>query len=427
MADMRRLLAPGTVLHDRYTIIDVLAHGGMSTVYRARALDRPEAVLAIKQMRPVGDDASTRKKATDQFNAEVALLSRLAHPSLVPLLDTFVHESHPCMVMPCVEGRDLDALRRERPFEIRLAVDVLDQLSALLTWLHGRTPPVIFRDLTPRNVLLTPQGRIVVVDLGLARDLREDDDTRTCIKGAGTPGFAPIEQVGGGTTDVRSDLHALGATIYTLLTGIAPPSAPDRMRDPTLLRTVRSMRPEVRPALASLVEDCMALHATHRPPDVGAVRARLPACVAQLRLPASQAPSIPPPPPDHRADARSLWVLTAIEGADRGGRYRLSASTVTLGRGDPLMATEEALKFTEASVSRAQATLHLDPITGRYRLEHETAASNPTRVNGHRVEAHTLERGDLIVMGRLQLRVEREEATRSAPPPTRADEATTAF
>ena len=99
-------------------------------------------------------------------------------------------------------------------------------MCGALAYLHQRTPPVIHRDIKPENIILTNEGRAVLVDFGISKVYDPTKGTTVGAK-AVTPGYSPPEQYGRGRTDARSDVYALGATLYTLLTGQTPPEAPD--------------------------------------------------------------------------------------------------------------------------------------------------------------------------------------------------------
>lgn len=96
-----------------------------------------------------------------------------------------------------------------------------------LSYLHGHTPPIIHRDIKPQNIKLTPDGHVVLLDFGLAKGATDGSLALAVGSVFGfTPGYAPMEQIQGSGTDARSDLYALGATLYTLLSGSVPPNAP---------------------------------------------------------------------------------------------------------------------------------------------------------------------------------------------------------
>lgn len=409
----RAPLPAGRILAGRYRIASLLARGGMSVVYRAHTLDMPPQAVAIKQMRVADAPPAARARAAAQMRYEGDLLARLSHPALVEVVDVFREDDEQFLVMPLIHGRDLESMRREGPAPVTAVLDWFEQLCAVLGWLHSQSPPVVYRDLTPRNVMCEPGGRLRLLDFGLARRLGSDDDTATFVKGAGTPGYAPIEQCGVGTTDTRSDVHALGATMYAMLTGRTPPPSRDRLANEPLLVPPSLLRPDAPPALTDLIVTCMALHPRQRPQSIAAVQAALNAVTAAPDKPPRDRPAAA----DERTPAETgpvRWMLRVTEGADRGGRYVLTCRAIDLGRGDPLLASPEHLYFLDSSVSRAQASLAWEDAAQRYIIIHDPRATNPTRVNGTRVTRQMLEHGDAVVMGRLQLQVEAVSTDASA-------------
>ena len=132
-----------------------------------------------------------------------------------------------------------------------------------LEHLHSQDPPVLHRDIKPSNIKLTPRGAIKLVDFGLVKLLMADDSrTVTVVQGRGTVQYTPLEQYGGDTgyTDVRSDIYAIGATLYHLLTGQPPADAKQRFLKPGSLVPVRSLNPAVSATTEQAVMRCMAMH-----------------------------------------------------------------------------------------------------------------------------------------------------------------------
>jgi serine/threonine protein kinase len=217
-------LPPGFVLQGRYQVTSPLGGGGMGAIYLARDGRRGGKVVAIKE------NSDTSQEAQQQFELEATLLANLDHRNLPQVTDRFIELSgRQYLVMEYVEGDDLDTLLADNgnhPFAERQVLSWADELLDALDYLHTREPPVIHRDVKPANVKLTPQGTLKLVDFGISKVLHPRMGTFTAARGRGTPGFAPPEQQVGGT-DARSDIYALGATLYCLLTGHKPPDAND--------------------------------------------------------------------------------------------------------------------------------------------------------------------------------------------------------
>ena len=172
--------------------------------------------------------------------------------------------------MDYVEGEDLEsALQRtagslpEKPV-LLWAEQVLDALE----YLHGQRPrPIIHRDIKPANIRLTPQGKVKLVDFGLVKLLDPSDPrTKTMLQGMGTPEYAPLEQYasGHGHTDARSDIYSLGATLYHLLTDVAPPDIHSRMLKPGVLRPPRQRNPQLSENTERVVRRAIEIHPDQR-------------------------------------------------------------------------------------------------------------------------------------------------------------------
>ena len=239
------MLETGQILQDRYRIDGLLGRGGMGAVYRGHDL-RLDHTVAIKEnlefdrggspQTAVASTATTSPEdiefvqgRRDQFEREAQILARLRHAGLPKVTDHFVVPHHgQYLVMEFIDGKGLDELLKAgQKFEAADAVRIGVEICAVLTYLHNLDPPIIHRDIKPANLRLTPRGRTVLVDFGIAKE-GEAGVTRTGALGA-TPGYSPMEQyAGSGKTDARTDVYALGSTLHTLLGGGSPPSATDR-------------------------------------------------------------------------------------------------------------------------------------------------------------------------------------------------------
>jgi len=215
----------GETLHERYLISKILGEGGMSCVYLAADGRLGGKCWAVKEMTPSGTPEEQAEMKC-QFDREAEILCRLNHPNLPRVADHFQEEGRNYLVMEYVEGETLfDLLEKAAGF---LAEETLRdwgvQLCEALDYLHRQSPPIIYRDIKPKNIILMPDGKIKLIDFGIARlfDLQKISDTIII----GTPGFASPEQYGRGQTDARSDIYSLGATLYNLATRIDPSDKP---------------------------------------------------------------------------------------------------------------------------------------------------------------------------------------------------------
>jgi len=281
---MARLLRPGTVLRDRYEILTCVGQGGMGAVYRAADLRLEGRICALKEIRPEPDlSPEALAQAQRQFHREASVLARLDHPNLPKVSDYFTEGGREYLVMDFVAGRDLrqlleDERRAGRMLDEKRVLRWAEQLCDALTYLHSQDPPVLHRDIKPSNVKEAPGGLVKLVDFGLVKLLATDDArTVTVLQGRGTVAYTPLEQYGGDTghTDVRSDIYALGATLYHLLTGRPPADAKQRFLRPDSLVPPRVLNPRISPATERAILAAIAMHPDDRPPTVEAFRQML--------------------------------------------------------------------------------------------------------------------------------------------------------
>jgi serine/threonine-protein kinase len=264
------MLAPGTTLQNRYTIITTLGQGGMGAVYLAEDRRLPGRHCAIKENLPDPNASPPAlAQARQQFLAEASILARLDHPNLPKVSDYFTEAGREYLVMDYVEGEDLEsALQRTgKPLPEKPVLIWTEQVLDALEYLHSQRPqPVIHRDIKPANLRLMPQGKVKLVDFGLVKLLDPNDpQTKTALKGLGTPEYAPLEQyAGAGHTDARSDLYSLGATLYHLLTNVAPPDVHQRMLNPGVLAPPRQLNRQLSESTEQAVLRAMEIHPDQR-------------------------------------------------------------------------------------------------------------------------------------------------------------------
>ncbi len=253
-------LEPGTVLQGRYAIDRLLGGGGMGMVYLARDQRLANRPCAIKEMVDHFIDQAQRIEANEYFAREADTLAQLKHQAIPAITDRFELANRHYLVMEYVEGRNLEEelAARGEPLPEGLVIDIARQLCDVLAYLHGLIPPIIYRDMKPSNVMLNPNGRVVLVDFGIAR-LFKAARKGTMI---GTLGFAPPEQYQG-LVDPRSDIYSLGATLHYVLTGRDPEKFP-----PFSFPPVRDLRPGVSSNLAGAIDAALGYEMTGRPPKV---------------------------------------------------------------------------------------------------------------------------------------------------------------
>jgi serine/threonine-protein kinase len=254
----------GQVFHQRYRVRSKLGQGGMGAVYLADDLRLPGRQVAVKEnLAPTGE-------SQQQFKREAVALARLRHPNLPQVTDYFTEAGgRQYLVMDYVPGENLQQIltRLKGPLPVDEALSAVEQVMQALHFMHhwrdpetNRSSPIVHRDIKPANIKRTPEGRIVLVDFGIAK---LDSRGATALSArALTPGYAPLEQYNGGT-DERSDLYSLGATLYVLLTGVVPPSATN-MAAGAQMPGVKRLNAGVPERYAKVIERALRLQAKDR-------------------------------------------------------------------------------------------------------------------------------------------------------------------
>ena len=265
------MLEQNDMLQDRYRIVQVLGGGGMGQVYLAHDTRLANKPCAVKELVP--DPHATpdeEKRNAAQFHQEAAVLAHLSHPNLPNVSDYFDERGCFYLVMDYIKGEtpEQQLLRSPKGLPQENVVEWAIQLCDVLEYLHSQTPPVIFRDMKPANVMLTPEGEVKLIDFGVARLF--DPTKRTDTLKMGTAGYAPPEQYAGqGQTTPRSDIYALGATLHELLTGENPTVHPFVFTPP------RKLNSAISPSLSDAVMRAVRLDPTDRFPSAKAMRGAL--------------------------------------------------------------------------------------------------------------------------------------------------------
>jgi hypothetical protein len=258
-------LVTDTVLQDRYRIVRQLGRGGMGAVYEA--IDQRLGItVALKET--LSSESSMRK----QFEHEARLLASMQHPALPRVSDHFVEGNRAFLVMEYIGGVDLARIISQQPgpFPCDQVIAWADQLLDALIYLHTRARQVIHRDIKPHNLKLTATGQIALLDFGLAKDQPSDASVTHSQAFFGyTRHYAPLEQIQDQRTDPRSDIYALGATLYHLLTGIKPPDAMVRASallnsEPDPLAAANKIHAAVGPEISAILGKAMAQRAEDR-------------------------------------------------------------------------------------------------------------------------------------------------------------------
>jgi eukaryotic-like serine/threonine-protein kinase len=246
-------LSPGQILNNRYRIDNLIAQGGFGAVYYAYD-------FALKRFCALKENLETDSDAQRQFELEATVLAGLSHANLPRVIDHFVISGQgQYLVMDYVEGEDLQEMldRVGAPLPESQVLLWIEQICDALIYLHSQHPSIIHRDVKPANIRLLPDGQTVkLVDFGIIKV--GGGPTAKAARGA-TEGYSPPEQYGTGKTDARSDVYALGATLYALLTGQQPPASTDRAAGSAFLLPPRNLNPGISPHIETAIQKAMAL------------------------------------------------------------------------------------------------------------------------------------------------------------------------
>ena len=211
------------VVAERYKLIKCLGRGGMSEVFLARdlILDKEWAVKIISR-----EGVLNGKICVMSALAEINILKKLDHPSLPRIVDIIENDKELYVIMDYISGITLgEYIKKYDTAKEKVIVEWAKQLCEVLIYLHSREPAIIYRDMKPENIMLTDEGKIKLIDFGIAREYKRANEKDTVY--LGTKGYAAPEQFGGnGQTDERTDIYCLGVTLYHLLTGKDPSKPP---------------------------------------------------------------------------------------------------------------------------------------------------------------------------------------------------------
>jgi formylglycine-generating enzyme required for sulfatase activity/serine/threonine protein kinase len=272
------MLSPNSILQNRYRVVRKLGEGGMGAVYEA-VDQRVSCVVALKET-----FAGREGEARNAFEREAALLANLRHQALPKVMDYFSENEGDFLVMEFIPGYDLAELLdlRGGPFPQSQVLRWADDLLRVLEYLHGQEPPILHRDIKPSNLKLTKQGEVFLLDFGLAKGSLGHMPTLATSRSVRgyTPIYAALEQIHGHGTDARSDIYSLGATLYHLLTGVAPIDAPTRFHaveedqhDP--LPPVEKLNTQASSNVGAVIHQAMAISRKQRPASAAVMRQAL--------------------------------------------------------------------------------------------------------------------------------------------------------
>lgn len=314
MQDVHAMLPVGTLIGDRYTIEGLLGKGGFGAVYLVRDQRVRGNLFALKEM------IDTSKQERARFAFECDLLKRLDHSALPRVYRSLGDDQNnrSYMLMDYIEGPNLETLRQkqaQKRFPLSQAMSMIAPIFEAVSYLHKQRPPIIHRDIKPSNIIVPTSGdQTVLVDFGIAKEF-DPDSTTTAVRRC-SPGYGAPEQYNRGT-NTRTDIYGLGATLYTLLTGVVPDDAFYRMTnmgsgngDP--LEPANQLNPSIPVHVSDAIQRAMNLNIEDRFPTTGQFWQALSASSVQpiTPMPAVHDPLTPEPVVPIVANDGSLGSLT---------------------------------------------------------------------------------------------------------------------
>ena len=295
------LLGYKTTLGSRYRVVSVLGHGAMGAVYLGEDQRLVGRRCAIKENRPNPNDGpEVQTRMREQFLSEASVLARLDHAGLPKVSDYFIENDREYLVMDYVEGEDLNSMlqRAQEPLVEESVLGWADQVLDALAYLHSQRPqPIIHRDIKPANLRVNLQGKVKLVDFGLVKLFdASNPETKVELRGLGTPAYAPLEQFASSEehTDARSDIYALGATLYHLLTNVYPLDVHQRLLDPELLPPPRQLVPQLSENTEQAILKAMEIYPRERYQSAEEMRHALADVGAPVAKPMARRPVISP-------------------------------------------------------------------------------------------------------------------------------------
>jgi WD40 repeat protein/tRNA A-37 threonylcarbamoyl transferase component Bud32 len=258
------LLQQQHTLKQRYIILGQAGRGGFGAVYKAADNQFGNRLVAIKEMSQSNLTTEELADATAAFKQEALLLANLTHPNLPRIYEQFIDMGRTYLVMDFIDGETLEARLNKlagKPLPVEQVFAIALQLCSVLDYLHTRQPPIIFRDLKPGNVMLTPDGRVYLIDFGIARHFKPGQKKDTTA--LGSSGYAAPEQYGKSQTTARADIYSLGATLHQMLSGDDPADSPFHFAPLELTPQLKD--------LAALVMSMVSVDINQRPASVAQI------------------------------------------------------------------------------------------------------------------------------------------------------------
>jgi serine/threonine protein kinase len=271
----------GEKIAGRYEVEELVGHGGMSSVYKARdsLLERNVALKILHEQYNADDDF------VERFKREARSVAQLQHPNIVTVIDRGEADDRQFIVFEYIEGENLKELVvRKGRLDVREALEVALEVARGLAFAHSQG--LVHRDVKPQNVLLNGDGRAKVTDFGIARSVDVDGMTQTGTV-LGTSNYIAPEQASGQPVDAQTDVYALGVVLYELLAGEVPfpgesfvAVAMKHVHEPP--PNLLDLRRDVPLRVAAAVDRALEKDPGHRFPSMDAFAAELEGCLAEL-------------------------------------------------------------------------------------------------------------------------------------------------
>ncbi|MCB0191753.1 MAG: protein kinase [Anaerolineae bacterium] len=410
-------LREDTILENRYRIDNLLAQGGMGAIYQAFDLNLNTPV-AIKE------NSLQTSDHVEQFRQEALILARLRHAGLPRVIHHFSLAGRQYLVMDFIEGRNLWEIVTERggPIPVVPALDYMIQICQAVSHLHKQIPPIIHRDIKPQNIKITPAGRAVLVDFGIAKEISLDFYKTQAGAQRATSGFSPPEQYTGAGTTPASDIYALGATLYALLTAKKPPRSTNLIDGDVKFEPPNVINPDLNPQVTQAIVHAMQLKPEDRPDSVGAWQQRLETIWAAL----SAAPAVDDATMFSRKNKNQVvdadiaddddidddvTIVGVIPNAPtsepvlywlvdpKGDVYEIEAEPLSIGR-----AITADIVVEDLGVSRTHAQIRTEADSCLIR---DLDSANGTFLNGEPLSNgwQPLEQGDIVTVGSAEFHV----------------------
>ncbi len=296
MQEVQTTLPIGSVVRDRYAIESLLGQGGFGAVYLAKDLRVKGNLYALKEVMEPNRKDLTRKDR-NRFLFESDILKRLDHRALPRVYRVFEDDKQEraYILMDYIDGPNLEKLRQQQPekrFSLSQVTNIIAPVIDAISYLHSQQPPILHRDIKPANIIVSTPDDAVLVDFDIAKEF-DPDSTTTAVRRC-SPGYGAPEQYAQGT-NIRTDIYGLGATIYTLLTGLIPP-------DDDPLVPIDKLVPGIPKNVAETIHNAMALHSDDRFPTIEHFWQAFDAHATSQEIPI---PPVVTPPPSSQAPVAS--------------------------------------------------------------------------------------------------------------------------